>query len=404
MSQSAPGADAPDEASVPLDQAGYSSDIEMEQMAFDGFEPEAPTTEISDPFDPEQINVKTKTMTVDLMLSRLRRKVLFLNPDFQRNAGIWNQAKQSQLIESLLLRIPLPTFYAAETNAQESWEMVDGVQRLTTISRFIEPELVGEPPLVLKGLQYLRKLNGLTYDQLPGGLKTRLHETEFVVHVIGLGTPEEVKFNIFARINTGGMPLTLQELRHALNPGKARELLGELAAAESFQLATLGRVSDKRMSDREMVLRFLAFRLSNPSDYRAADLDEFLREAMSDINHLPDDQIDALRQEFDHAMDASRAIFGDNAFRKQVRGKDRLSPINKALFETVAVNLATRSAPQIAMLRRNSQQVNDGLISLLENVEFDRAISMSTGDNAKVRLRFALVDALFEQHQGDVDA
>ncbi len=109
-------------------------------------------------------------------------------------------------------------------------------------------------------------MKGATYRQLPGALQTRINETELIVHLIRAGTPEPVKFNIFARLNTGGTPLTLQELRHALIPGRARTLLKELADGEPFRDATQGSVKPQRMADREMVLRFLAFRLTEPSD------------------------------------------------------------------------------------------------------------------------------------------
>ncbi|MFD0395065.1 DUF262 domain-containing protein [Streptomyces nogalater] len=140
-----------------------------------------------------------------------------LAPDFQRKAGIWTDGKQSRLIESLLLRIPIPSFYAAE-NKDGSWAIVDGIQRLTSIARFVEPQTVGADPLELTGLEYLRNFDGAGFADLSGKLQIRLRETEVVVHVIRRGTPEPVMFNVFARINTGGEPLTRQEIRHA-HPG-----------------------------------------------------------------------------------------------------------------------------------------------------------------------------------------
>ena len=101
---------------------------------------------IEEPFDPDHIEVSTRTMTIDLLLSRIKSGAIDLEPDFQRRAGIWNQRQQSRLIESLLLRIPLPTLYAAE-DAEESWAIVDGIQRLTTITAFMEPEAIGVEPL-----------------------------------------------------------------------------------------------------------------------------------------------------------------------------------------------------------------------------------------------------------------
>jgi hypothetical protein len=358
---------------------------------------------IDEPFDPERIDVATRTPTVALLLSRLNRGVLDLQPEFQRIAGIWSEQNQSRLIESMLLRIPLPTFYAAESDG-DNWLIVDGVQRLTTIARFIDPESIGQgsDPLVLRGLEYLwRQYEGKTFSDLPGRLQTRLLETELVVHLIRLGTPEPVMFNIFARINTGGRPLTRQELRHALIPGPARDILRELASAEPFLRATLGSVSPKRMEDREMVLRFIAFRLTEVDTYRP-EFDDFLRVAMRQVNKLDPAEIAALRSDFNRAMDAAHQVFGGHAFRKRYPNQERRSPINKALFEAIAVNLARFSAEDIKALNQRKAEVVYNFSELLDQrPEFDRAISVATGDPAKVRLRFNVVHQLFEDVLND---
>lgn len=217
---------------VELDDGGRSSGVEAEDIG----------ERIDSPFDPDKIEVQTRTPTVDLLLNRIRRGTIDLAPDFQRRAGIWTAKAQSRLIESLLLRITLPTLYAAEGD-DDSWAVVDGVQRLSTIARFVTPEAIDATPLRLTGLEYLTEFNGYTFSDLPVRLQTRIEETELVVLLIRRGTPEEVKFNIFARINTGGRPLTRQELRHALIPGRARSFLYELADDVSFRIATAGSVS-----------------------------------------------------------------------------------------------------------------------------------------------------------------
>src|SRR5262249_11153870 len=224
---------------------------------------------------------------------------------------------ESRLIESLLLRIPLPTFYAAEAD-DESWAMVVGMQRLTTIAEFIEPSTVGASPMRLRYLEYLGDQCGdMRFDELPGRLQTRLRETELVVHLIRRGTPEEVKFNIFARINTGGLPLSRQELRHALIPGQARAILKEWAESVEFREATQGSVRSERMADREMILRFIAFRLTKPEQYSHDDFDRFLRESMRQLNQLRLTAVVGLRAEFRRAMMAAHQIFGPHAFRKR---------------------------------------------------------------------------------------
>lgn len=260
---------------------GTGSGVESEDVS---------TDHIQEPFDPDQVEVTTRTMTVDLLLSRLRSGALNLQPDFQRKAGIWNAVKQSRLIESLLLRIPLPSFYVSQTE-NEDWEVVDGVQRLTAISRFV-PSTETQPiggPLTLTGLQYLRReFDGKRFSDLPPRLARRIRETEFTFHVILNSTPDVVRFNIFARLNTGGMPLTHQELRHALVPGRARDVLREWACSDSFRRATDYSVKGDRMVDREMVLRYIAFtRMTSPGEYsRRDEFGDFLMEAMQGINDM----------------------------------------------------------------------------------------------------------------------
>ncbi len=372
------------EPPVVLNMEGLSTGVEREDL----------DDRINAPFDPDQIDVLTRTPTVDLLLSRLRRGALDLEPDFQRTLGIWSERNQSRLIESLLLRIPLPTFYAADGD-DDTWVIVDGIQRLSTIARFVDPGALNLPPLALSDLEYLRQYEGHGYNDLPGRLQTRISETELVVHLIRPGTPEQVKFNIFARINTGGRPLTRQELRHALIPGKGREILKQLASHHSYLHATDDSVSPDRMDDREMVLRFLAFFLHPPHRYIRGDLDEFLREAMNELNKMSGKDLAELGKEFDRAMAASRLIFGEHAFRKRVAGYARRLPINKAIFEAVSVNLARRSNDELSSLTDRSGAVQDAFLRLMGDVDFERSISGGTGDVAKVRRRFAAIDEMF---------
>lgn len=375
------------ELAVELDSTGRSVGVERE------------TTQeqvIKEPFDPEKIDVATRNPTVGLLLSRIKRGVLELQPGFQRLTDIWGPQAQSRLIESILLRIPLPSFYAAE-EGDEKWLVVDGIQRLTTIARFVEPESIGAKPLILTNLEYLKDYEGKRFNGLPGRLQTRFLETEVVLHLIRRGTPQKVMFNIFARINTGGLPLTRQELRHALIPGPARSLLRELAESDAYQNATLHSVSRVRMDDREMVLRFIAFRASAPEMYVRRDFDDFLREAMREINRLDQEQLSRLRDDFMRAMDAAWKIFGQHAFRKHYPGQQRRSPVNKALFEAVSVNLARRTERELQLLCERHELVQEKFSLLLAtSPEFVDAISFGTGDIAKVRRRFADVDQILK--------
>jgi uncharacterized protein DUF262 len=383
----------PDAMAEELDSRGYGTGVEAET------EDDLGEPDIHDPFDPEKIDVVTKPMTVDLLLSRIRRHKIDLQPDFQRRAGIWTMGAKSRLIESLLLRIPLPTLYAAEytdDDGDESWAIVDGIQRLTTITEFVEAAAIGESPLRLHDLEYL-PYGGFSFDELPGRLQTRLRESELIVHVIRRGTPEPVKFNIFARINTGGLPLSAQELRHALIPGPARDLLKAWAQDPLFRTATGGSVKSDRMADREMILRFLAFSAIDPNDYGSQDFDKFLRDTMRDLNSASEHDIRELAQGFRSAMDSAARIFGPYAFRKRsLQEAGRKLPLNKALFESVSVNLAALSSDRREDLVRHTHSIEKRFLELMDDTQFMVAISQGTGDVGKVRLRFKRIRELFE--------
>ncbi|MEV2195362.1 DUF262 domain-containing protein [Streptomyces phaeochromogenes] len=389
---------------VEIGADGRGTDVELELT---DSESEDGTDRITAPYDPSKIEIQTSNPTINLLMSRLSNGMIDLAPDFQRRAGIWSDEQQSRLIESLLLRIPIPSFYAAELDdsswAQDSsWAIVDGIQRLTAIARFIAPEALAEVagikagPLRLRGLEYLRDdFEGLGYDDLSGRLQIRLNETQVVVHVIRPGTPEEVKFNIFARINTGGLPLTRQEIRHALVPGPARQLLSSLAESSEFRSATSNGVYSERMADREMVLRTLAFRLTPPASFKAQDFDQFLALTMRQINRLSDEERTAHAQDFKLAMITAEAIFDGHAFRKLYPGQVRRSPVNKAIFETVAVNLAELSDAERATLVASRERVIEKFQLLMTDRDFERAVSVGTGDRAKVVTRFGRVRHLF---------
>jgi hypothetical protein len=167
---------------------------------------------------------------------------------------------------------------------------------------------------VVEGRGFSRAAAGLYYRELPRNLQRRIDETQVTIYVIEKGTPPEVKFNIFNRINTGGLPLSAQEIRHALNQGRATQFLAELARIPEFLRATVYSIRDDRMADRECVLRFVAFLAGPPSQYRSKDFDSFLNERMADLNRMPENELANLRERFRETMRAAWDIFGDDAF------------------------------------------------------------------------------------------
>lgn len=347
--------------------------------------------EIKRPFDPEKIKVRTVNVVVDQIVSRIEHDEINLAPDFQRMARIWDDKRKSRLIESLLLRIPIPVFYVA-ANENEKWDVVDGIQRTSTIYDYVKD------CFPLTQLEYLTKLNGCVYKALPRQMQRRISETQLVVNVIEAGTPEEVMFNIFRRINTGGMTLSGQEIRHALHPGLVRDYLKKLAESEEFLKATGVSIKKERMADRECVLRFLAFYVESWEKYSTDSPDEYLGTTMKKINRMEDRERSDLFADFKKAMRGAYEIFGDDAFRKRYDPNDKRRPINKALLEVWSIGLVRRTDEEIRILVDNREEVIERFTSLMNNdPEFDKSISYSTGNPARVRKRFQAVDTLIKE-------
>ena len=389
-------------STVPANEAGLSADALHDNIVSrdsnDDLEVEreepvaADQPDIVKPFNPEEIKVRTSYILIDQLVKRIDHEEIDLAPDFQRNSGIWNDSSKSRLIESLLLRIPIPVFYVA-ADEKENWSMVDGLQRSSTIYDYVKEKFC------LNDLEYLDKFNGYSHDKLPRPMQRRISETQLMINVIEYGTPEEVKFNIFHRINTGGKPLNGQEIRHALYPGPVRGFLKGLAEAEDFLQSTDYSLKSDRMQDRECILRFLAFYMNGWENYTTGDLNGYLCKAIKKINEMDQDQRDILANEFRKAMNAAFHIFGNDAFRKRYEQNDSRKPINKGLFEAWSVKLAKCRPEQIEMLVDQRDQVREQFMELL-NVDWDfaYAISSSTGTPTRVHKRFKDIDTLIERY------
>jgi len=243
-----------DEQLIELREDGKATGFEEERP-----DPSQGIIQNERPFDPDKLKVVRETKTISLLCTRIDHEEIDLAPDFQRRARIWKLDRQGRLIESILLRIPLPVFYVA-SDLRDVWSVVDGLQRMTTIHDFVKDKFP------LRGLEYLVQFEKAKFSELPRNMQRRIEETELVINVIQPGIPEEVMFNIFNRINTGGLKLNYQEIRHALNKGPVRDFLLDLILTEEFKTATSESVSDDRMSARECALRFSAFYLMNWRD------------------------------------------------------------------------------------------------------------------------------------------
>lgn len=393
---------------------GLESPI-LEELTSDGqgsgLEPEVSDQQegaIKAPFDPSKIDVITQSRTVDLLLSRLREDELDLSPDFQRRANIWDDRRKSSLIESMLLRIPIPSLYVSE-DAAGNYTVVDGLQRLCAISHFVEVAALNKAakttlnPLRLVKLQSsLKEYINKSFDELPRPLQRRIKETELTLHVIRASTPPDVKFNIFSRINQGGLPLTAQEIRNAIHPGAWRARVRQLAESSQFRAATDHRIKGERMEDIELALRFVSQYTFEPKK-RPDDqnLDEFLNETVE--KRAPawnEDKWADIANAFYRALEAAPRVFGKFAFRKYFGPGQQRSPINRGLFETETVLLAQRDQAELAILAERQDKVLEKLAALMEAGEFSRALLYATGRGSSSNTRLALLSKAFDEVLG----
>lgn len=394
-----------------------------------GIEPDNENEVLDDPFNPEEISIDSKTVPMETCLRRLTQGTIKLNPDFQRNE-VWTIEKKSQLIESLMLKIPLPMFYVS-ADEKNNYTVVDGLQRLSTIRSFIlGDEYLETRDLSKKGngfklenLEFWKTFKGNTFNDLPSNLQNRILETEFAFTVINPGTPEEVRRNIFKRINTGGLPLSSQEIRNALYIGHSTVLLKELSVSPEFLEATGYSIKSLRMEDRELILRFLAFFVRDYTSYtRTIGVDSFLSDTMLIINAMPTlntqefkkfiekdkdkrvnindievRYIELIKESFKKAMNRAHDLFGKHTFRKSYDNKKRIQ-VNKSLFETWGVLLSKLTESAFQKLLSRQEALMADYIPYLENYNFQIAISRDSMKHLAVKLRFDTISALINKH------
>ncbi len=314
------------------------------------------------PFDPSKIDITMKPLTLDSLLKRIQKGEIEFDSSFQRKAGLWDKKQKSQLIESVFLRIPLPAFYF-DASDEDKWLVIDGLQRVTALKQFAV-----DKTLKLQEMEFFPELNGCAYDQLPRAFQRRIDETVINVYLVNPSTPPNVKYNIFKRINTGGLALEAQEIRNALFQGKSTQFLQDCAGMQCFASATGGSVKSERMLDREFVLRYVSFCYLDLNQY-SGNIDEFLNEGMKYLNCAPEAELSHIEQEFERVMDNMYRLMGRNAFRK-ICYDGRRRPINKVIFESWCYVIKNLSQADADRLVRYKDKVQKEYMELCESKDY----------------------------------
>ena len=262
-------------------------------------------------------------------------KRIKLDSDFQRES-IWKYKQKAELIESILMGLPLPIFYFNQ-DKYGNLIVVDGRQRLTALFEYMDGNFS------LNHLKILNQFNEMKFDDLSPVYQTRIEDFQIQAHVIIPPTPDRIKFDIFDRVNRGGTSLNKQEIRNALYQGKATTFLKTVINTDAFKLATGNAfLREKRMKDKYLITRFISFYLYFLNYYKEEngeqyvyknDIDELLGKGMESLNLMPDDSIKQLENMTVNALMKSASILGKDAFRLINDGKR--GPINMNVFEAI---------------------------------------------------------------------
>ncbi len=335
----------------------------------------------------DSVFVRTEQRTVSEVVRRIESGRYNLNPDFQR-VFVWTGVQQSRLIESCLMRIPLPVFYVAEAKDGQII-VVDGLQRLTTFQRFLN----GSFPLNLNNdvAQTPHALHGKRFEDLPLNLQERIEDTQLTLYILDAKAPERAKLDIFERVNSG-VPLTRQQMRNCLYNGQATLWLHDMAENRFFLTVTGGSLNSKLMRDREAINRFCAFKLLGETKYKG-DMDQFLADTLERMNSLSNAELDALTHDFQRSLQHNNVLFGKHSFRKSIANDTAgRSVINIALFDVCSVLFS-----QLENVLSHKEILHQAMIKLLNNDEFNHAISYSTNSTKQVATRFHLARTAFQE-------
>jgi len=350
------------------------------------------------------LDIAKKEFTIFELHRRWSDNHLRLQPEFQREL-VWSEEKQVKLVESVLARIPLPVIYLSDDG--ETFWVVDGQQRLTTLFAFMEgrfaekraheairrkgKDVAEGRAFSLRKLTLLTKLEGRAFETLDPKDRRSFEETQLICYVLPPTTSAEAKFQIFGRLNEGGVPVNFQELRNALFRGPGLELVRRLAGPGSrFRQVAGADRSYARMRADELVLRGIAFAWRGwQSDEYKGDLKSFLNETLQKLNSAHELERENVERAFLHAVDFTERVFGENAWQRYDPEEKKWSGhISGPLVEVVSAAAGSVFANELPSIKQ-AARIRERFEALCAKPEFFNAIisATQTVKNVGARMR-----------------
>ena len=354
---------------------------EMDEAVADSNEP----IEVGD--EPMRVIYQLSTPSIQTLYERYKEGELVLAPDFQRHF-VWNKQKASNLIESILLNIPLPLIFTAQFTDKE--EVVDGQQRLTSIFSFMDGFLPnGDAFRLSKKLKLMAsQIGGKTFSELDKSYQREIKNRGLQVVCISKDSQEDVKFEMFERLNTNITPLNAQELRNCLYRGPYNDFLRNAAQYEDYQYILSKPKFAPRMLDVENVLMFCTFYHSSPDRYNKSLTQNMNQDMRSHRNVSPDD-LNELERQFKKSVKLVKHIWGDNAFNiysidPDTKRGEYSKQFNQGLFQILMYWFTPYEAPQVIPF---ADLIREELLHLqVHNNEF-KGILTGSGTNSPSNVR-----------------
>lgn len=345
-------------------------------------------------YGPKDIIVNTDSYSISDLMRMVKSEDIEIAPRFQRHF-VWDKTRQSRLIESIFLGLPLPAIYLSEYD-DGRMTIVDGLQRISTIRDFMDDKLR------LCNMEYFDFCNGKTFSELnlPELQLRRFYRTQITCFKIDYRSPNQLKYDLFRRLNTGGKALNDQEIRNCLSRKDVQETLYEMISSQEFKYATCNSIKDTRMAAQESALRFICFYDYYSAATKLSEYDGNMSRALDScverLNEAPKQELNKYITLFKHSMQLAYSMFGEYAFRKVYIDyrNTRKSSINKSLMLAITVLLAVYGDKYIS-----KKYLTNELASLLENDQYlINAISWSTSSKRNIIYVFdCLKNNLFDK-------
>ncbi len=343
-----------------------------------------------EPNDSRKIIWQAKDFSIREFQTMLQEGSLNLQPEYQRKF-VMDAKLSSRLVESILMDVPIPVIYLAEEQ-DGSYSVIDGQQRLTSFISFVNGSFPNNKTFNLSGMKVLNDLNKQSFAQLSKELQNKIRTTTIHTIIIKKESNEDIKFEIFERLNTGSIKLNEDEIRNTIYRGPYIRLLAELEDDTAFHRLVNKDNYRRRMIYRGMILRFFALSEKTYINYKE-NIKQFSNRELRDNRNMTEQKVKEYRDRFKHCVDLVSLVFGDKAFRRflpgdknNVNGKWSVSRINMALYDIQMCGFVNYSKHQIVS---KADDLREALLKLMtDNDDFIKSILIQTSGKEQMTMRF----------------